>query len=102
MGEVTHDPRQPQAFGRFLLTLLGCRHAPTPQTQTTDQQRLIRVWVPRMTDAASNLREVFRGQTNAHDHTRLIRRVKWSRLSEQIFRIDKWSLCQGSGSKHQQ
>jgi len=21
--------------------------------------------------------------------------LKWSRLSEQIFRIDKWSLCQG-------
>jgi predicted acylesterase/phospholipase RssA len=21
--------------------------------------------------------------------------MKWSRLSEQIFRIDKWSLCQG-------
>jgi len=21
--------------------------------------------------------------------------LKWSRFSEQIFRIDKWSLCQG-------
>ena len=21
--------------------------------------------------------------------------VRWSRLSEQIFRLDKWSLCQG-------
>jgi len=21
--------------------------------------------------------------------------VKWSRLSEQIFRVDKWSLCRG-------
>jgi len=21
--------------------------------------------------------------------------MKWSRLSEQIFRIDKWSLCRG-------
>jgi hypothetical protein len=25
------------------------------------------------------------------------RGLKWSRFSEQIFRIDKWSLCQGSG-----
>jgi hypothetical protein len=31
MRDVIHDARQPQAFGRFLLTLLGCRHAPTPQ-----------------------------------------------------------------------
>jgi hypothetical protein len=21
--------------------------------------------------------------------------LRWSRLSEQIFRVDKWSLCQG-------
>ena len=21
--------------------------------------------------------------------------LKWSRLSEQIFRVDKWSLCRG-------
>jgi hypothetical protein len=25
----------------------------------------------------------------------VVRHMKWSRLSEQIFRIDKWSLCQG-------
>ena len=35
---VTHDPRQTQAFDRFLL-ILGYRHAPPPQY--TDQQRLI-------------------------------------------------------------
>jgi hypothetical protein len=33
---VTHDPRQTQAFDRFLL-ILGYRHAPPPQY--TDQQR---------------------------------------------------------------
>ena len=37
---VTHDPRQTQAFDRFLL-ILGYRHAPPPQY--TDQQRLIGV-----------------------------------------------------------
>ncbi|HXV31815.1 MAG TPA: hypothetical protein VD840_15935, partial [Sinorhizobium sp.] len=26
---------------------------------------------------------------------RLISEVKWSRLSEQIFRVDKWGLCRG-------
>jgi hypothetical protein len=25
--------------------------------------------------------------------------MKWSRLSEQIFRIDKWSLCRGQAAK---
>jgi hypothetical protein len=24
---------------------------------------------------------------------------RWSRLSEQIFRIDKWSLCRGQAAK---
>jgi hypothetical protein len=24
-----------------------------------------------------------------------VQRVSWSRLSEQIFRIDKWSVCRG-------
>jgi hypothetical protein len=37
VGVVTHDPRQTEAFDRFLLILLG--HAPPPQF--TDQQRLI-------------------------------------------------------------
>jgi hypothetical protein len=27
--------------------------------------------------------------------SRIMQYLKWSRLSEQIFRIDKWSLCQG-------
>jgi hypothetical protein len=24
---------------------------------------------------------------------------RWSRLSKQIFRVDKWSLCQGQAAK---
>jgi hypothetical protein len=39
VGVVTHDPRQTQAFERFLLILY--RHPPPPQY--TDQQRLIGV-----------------------------------------------------------
>jgi hypothetical protein len=26
---------------------------------------------------------------------RISRKLRWSRLSEQIFRIDKWSVCRG-------
>jgi hypothetical protein len=29
----------------------------------------------------------------------LVREERWSRLSEQIFRIDKWSLCRGQAAK---
>ena len=28
-----------------------------------------------------------------------IKHQRWSRLSEQIFRIDKWSLCRGQAAK---
>ena len=33
------------------------------------------------------------GQVIQIDEARI--RVRWSRLSEQIFRVDKWNLCQG-------
>ena len=32
---------------------------------------------------------------SAGNMVRHCRAMKWSRLSEQIFRVDKWSLCRG-------
>jgi hypothetical protein len=34
-----------------------------------------------------------------HTLSRRLGYQRWSRLSEQIFRIDKWSLCRGQAAK---
>ena len=35
------------------------------------------------------------GVSEARTHLSLNKDVKWTRLSEQNFRVDKWSLCRG-------
>ena len=52
-------------------------------TNTLDTHLL--VWIQEVLD--------YIGQNHAVIYGGM--KLRWSRLSEQIFRVDKWSLCQG-------